>query len=360
MLPSRLAPEIQFTRRGRSVAAVCLLALAMAWLAGPRALNAVVAPGLVGLAAAYLQLRSLDPPRVIRDLPSDAHAGTVQELRLRFVDAEQPTGGVPAPFVARVTERVDDGLELDRPTVETTVGADDVELRLQYRRRGERTVGPTELVATDVLGLLRRELVCESVDTVLVYPERHPVPRWFRRGLYDLEEMGKSRQRDEFDRLREYEESDSLRDIHWPATAKKDELIVKEFVADAQSRSVSVSVGGRGADRSAAAAGSIALALLEEGIPVSLSAPNGRVETFPGGDPRRLLEILALMPRGEVPDPDADVVIEGSHRRTQIRTGEETHRFERLREAARPVRVSDGNGATSAGTTPAAHGGETP
>ncbi|MEF8780019.1 MAG: DUF58 domain-containing protein [Haloferacaceae archaeon] len=357
MLPTSLAPSVQLTRRGRSVAFVCLLGIAMAWVSGPRALNAVVVPGLVGLAAGYLQLRAIEAPRVVRDLPPDAHAESTHELRLRFVDAAEPTEGVASPFVATVTERVDDGLELSEPTLRTTVGAEEVRLRIGYRRRGERTVGPTELVATDVLGLVRRELVCDSVDTVLVYPERSPIPRWFRRGLYDLEEANRSRQRDEFDRLREYEEGDPLRDVHWPATARKDEPIVKEFVAEGQGRSVSVSVGGRGADRSAAAAASVALALLEDGVPVRLSAPNGRVETFPGGDTRPLLELLARMSRGEVPDPDADVVIDGGHRRTRIQSGEESHSLAGLREETGSGAEKRPSGeATTAAT---ADGGET-
>lgn len=357
MLPTSLTPSVQLTRRGRSVAAVCLFGMTMAWVSGPRALNAVVVPGLVGLAAGYLQLRALEAPRVMRDLPPDGHAGSTHDLRLGFVDAEEPTEEVASPFVATVTERVDDGLELAESTLRTTVGAEEVRLRIEYRRRGERTVGPTELVATDVLGLLQRELVCESVDAVLVYPERHPIPRWFRRGLYDLEEANRSRQRDEFDRLREYEEGDPLRDVHWPATARKDEPIVKEFVAEDRGRSVSVSVGGRGADRSAAAAASVALALLEDGIPVSLSAPNGHVETFPGGDTRRLLELLARMSRGEVPDPDADVVIDGTHRRTRIRSGEESHSLAELQEGTEPGIESGPSGeATAAATT---GGGET-
>ena len=366
MLPDRFTPEIRPTRRGWSVAAVCLFAAAMAWIAGPRALNAVVAPGIVGLVAAYLQLRGLEAPRVVRDLPPDAHAGTNHELRLRFADAGEATAGLSDPFLARITERVDDGLELEQPTVEATVGTGEVRFDVTYRRRGERTIGPTELIATDVFGLLSREFDCEPVDSVLVYPERHPIPERFRFGLYDLEEADTSRQRDEFDQLREYEEGDSLRDIHWPATARKDELIVKEFVADVQGPSVSISVGGRGADRTATAATSVALALLEDGVPVDLSAPNGRVETFPGGDPRELLELLTRLPRGEVPDPDADVVIEGTHRRTQIRTDGETHRFDQLHEAVAPGSVDDRTeepaekrtGEPTPGTVPAAGGGE--
>ena len=365
MPPDRFTPDVRLTRRGWSVAAVCLFAAAMAWLAGPRALNAVVAPGVVGLAAAYLQLRGLEAPRVVRDLPPDAHAGTSHELRLRFADAGEPSAGLSDPFVARVTEQVDDGIELEQAAVEATVGVGDVRFDVSYRRRGERTIGPTELVATDVFGLLSREFDCDPIDSVLVYPKRQPIPKWFRLGLYDVKEVGKNRQRDEFDQLREYEEGDSLRDIHWPATARKDELIVKEFVADAQGPSVSVSVGGRGADRTAMVATSVALALLEEGVPVDLSAPNGRVETFPGGDPRQLLELLTRLPRGEVPDPDADVVIEGSHRRTEIRTDGETHRFDQLREEVVPEPADDRRegatgertGESAPETVPAADGG---
>lgn len=342
---------IRLTRRGRALVAICVGAVVMAFLSGARSLNAVVLPGVVALAAAYLQLDGLEAPGVRRDLPPDDFAGSTHEVTLRFTDPDQPGAALTESFVATVRDAVDEGLTgPDEPT-RATVGAVPVSYDVTYEARGERTLGPATLAATDVFGLLERDLLCRGKESVLVYPNRYRVPAWVRQELYHDEALGSSRQRDEFDRLREYARGDALRDVHWPTTAKQDELVVKEFAAQTEQRRVAISGGARGgtADDLASAATSIALALLDDGVPVEVSVPNGRVATGP--DPegrRRLLGLLARTPEGAVPDPDADVVVDADHQRTTVRIDDQAVDFAELREAATSAAGEDAEPASPA------------
>lgn len=352
---------IRLTRRGRVLVAICVGAIVMAFLSGARSLNAVVLPGVVALVAAYLQLDGLDAPGVRRDLPPDDFAEATHEVTLRFSDPDQPGADLTDTFVAEVRDAVDDGLSgPDEPT-RATVGAVPVSYDVTYEARGERTLGPATLAATDVFGLLERDLLCRGKESVLVYPNRYRVPAWVRQELYHDEALGASRQRDEFDRLREYARGDALRDVHWATTAKQDELVVKEFAAQTEQRRVAISGGARGgtADDLASAATSIALALLDDGVPVEVSVPNGRVATGP--DPegrRRLLGLLARTPEGAVPDPDADVVIDADHNRTTVRIDGQAVSFAELRDAATSAATEDGEVASSAAAVEADGGRE--
>jgi uncharacterized protein (DUF58 family) len=331
-----MARNVTLTRRGRAVVGVCLACVLLGWMAGARSLNAVLLPGLIGLAAGYLQVARLDPPAVRRELPPDDFAGSTHDVTLRFRGRDGASA--PArPFLASVWDGTSDGLAGPAGLARTTVGEAPVTYEVRYERRGRWNLGPVTLAATDVFGLVERSLVCPDRDTVTVYPERHPVPSWFRRELYHDEALGPSRQRGEFDRLREYERGDPLRDIHWRTTAKRDELIVKEFAAESEQRRVRIAAGadGGGGDAMASATASVALALLGDGVPVAVAVPGDSVDARPTGeDRRRLLELLATAGTGPVPDGDADVTVSATPRRTTVTLGEEAFRFERLREAA--------------------------
>ncbi|MFC6754669.1 DUF58 domain-containing protein, partial [Halorubrum tibetense] len=240
------------TRRGRIVAGVCLVGTVMAFVVGGRSLNAVVIPGIVALVAAYVQVDRIKPPGVRRSGLADGFVGESHDVRLEF-HGDSPGLPVEHSFVARVTDRLDDGLISPDEPVRTAVGDGAATYRVHYTDRGGQGFGPVDVTATDVLGLFEKRLVVDDRDRVTVYPECHSVPAWFRRGLYADEALGESRQREEFDRLREYARGDALRDIHWPATAKHDDLVVKEFAAETEHRRVSVA-GGTGKARASAAA----------------------------------------------------------------------------------------------------------
>ncbi|GAA0206214.1 DUF58 domain-containing protein [Halobaculum roseum] len=327
---------MRLTRRGKAVVAVAVVAVASGLAFGPRSLNAVVVPAIVALSAAYLQLRWVEPPAVARDVPPDDHVGRTYPVRLFFGDRDGPRPsadeGMDRPFAGRVRERVGDGVDADRVVFETVVGAVPVEYDVTYESRGRHRLGPAGVTARDALGLAETDLSTTETSEVLVYPAVHAIAGWARRDLRALHETGVHEERREFDRLREYDRGDSLRDVHWKSTAKRDDLIVKEFSAEAETEAVSVAAGAAAApgaaDGMAEATASIALALVEDGVPVDVSLPDGTLTvTGERGSQVRLLERLAVIGPGRVADADADVTVYGEADGVRVSVAGEDHEF---------------------------------
>ena len=357
------------TRRGRVVLAVCVGGVAMAFAAGGRSLEAVVLPSAVALAAGYVQLARIDEPTVERTLPPEGFVGEGGEVRLAF---EGPgPGGLSPTYVADVDDALDDGLSGPDEPVRTSVGDAPATYRVGYLRRGERRFGPVTVTASDVFGLFEREAVVEAFDETLAYPACREVPARLRRSLYADDAVGASRRREEFDRLREYARGDPLRDVHWAATAKHDELVVKAFAAQTERGRVTIAgetadgredapgrngAGDRAtavrregatdrdpADALAGAAASLALALLDDGVPVDLTLPGGEVSADPGARGRRaVLELAARTGPGTVGVEEADARVVADERGARYRVGDRTLAFDEV--AGAPVRAAVGGG----------------
>lgn len=318
---------MRLTRRGKALVVVCAGGFVLAGLFGSRALNAIVLPGIVALVAGALQIRSLATPTVERDVPRNDFVGQNHDVSLRF-------GGVSRPFVGTVTDDVDDGLSNEMEPVTTAVGDDPVTYTVTYESRGEHQLGPARVVGRDVLGLFETELVCRSRDTLLAYPRLHSLAGWAQRDLFSLHETDRSSERAEFDNLREYVRGDALRDIHWKSSAKRDDLIVQEFAADRDVTTVTIRGGcdATGADQLAEAVASIAVALHDADIPVTLSLPNGRVDVDTDRIGRtRLLEHCARVVAGPVPDDSADIVVEARGTTVEVTFGDRQLPFDELR-----------------------------
>jgi uncharacterized protein (DUF58 family) len=314
---------MRLTRRGRVVLGVTGVGFVLAWLFGARALNAVVLPALVALVAAAVQVGTTNVPGLTREVPPDGFPGDTGTVTLRFHTS--------SPFGGTVTDELDAGLSGDA-TVETTVGARPVDYEVTYEARGQQTIGMARVVARDVLGLAETEFACSGTDSVLVYPRVHEVAPWARRSLRSLYDIERSRERDEFDRLREYERGDPLRDVHWRSSAKRDDLVVKEFAAESMADAISITAGARvgHADEMAETVASLATVLVDAGIPVAVSTPNGRVSVGSGGL-TTVLEHLALASSGKAPDADADVTVVAEDDEVVVRIGGEKTTFAAMR-----------------------------
>ena len=105
-------------------------------------------------------------------------------------------------------------------------------------RRGRVPVGPLTVERTDVLGLARSRRPVGEETHVWVHPRRHPVR---------LAEAGRARHHHEgappphpmagamdLRALRPYVPGDELRHLHWKATARTGQLMVREYVDPAQ------------------------------------------------------------------------------------------------------------------------------
>ncbi|SFR50734.1 DUF58 domain-containing protein [Halogeometricum limi] len=313
---------MRLTRRGYVVCGLIVVALALGLSFGPRALNAVVLPAAVALVAALVQVRRAVAPTVERTVPGDDFPDRTGTVTLSLsVDRSYP-----ATLVDSLPFGVDGDAEVD-----TLVGGDPVSYDVTYRRRGEHELGPLTVVASDVLGLVERELVAPGTDSLLVFPRVRRVSTGTRHDLWALYDAQVSPRREEFDGLREYVRGDSLRDVHWKSSAKRDDLIVKEFVAETDASSVHVSAGGArsAGDQMAEAAATLCLTFSSSGIPVKLTTPSGVVNAT-AGDDGALLEHLARADSGPVPDDSADVVVTASEAATRVRFGDTETTFDRL------------------------------
>ena len=352
---------VSLTRRGRLVAGVCLVASIAAVTAGGRSLNAVVVPGLVALVAGVVQLRGIDSPSVRRTGLTDGFVGAEQTVAVEFT-GDPPGTGVGRPFLASVRDRhtggitavggdggdrvadadrvidADDKAELTQGSrTQTTVGAAPARYCIRYADRGVHRIGPTQLTATDVFGLWYRRLLVDDRDTVTVYPSVRPVSGWFRRRLSGGERLDASQQREEFDRLREYARGDALRDVHWPTTAKRNELVVKTFAAETDRRRVSIAgetqfaADDDAADALASAVASLGVALLQDGVGVDVHLPGDDLTVDSGPRGRRiLLEATARIEPGAVDADAADVHLVADADDVQVRTAEHTLAFSAL------------------------------
>jgi uncharacterized protein (DUF58 family) len=341
------------------IVGVSLLSILSAAIYGPRSLNAVVIPAVVALVGAYVQVSRMDAPETVRETPRDDHVDRSGTVELSFVE-EAGSGTVEKPlsrpFVGLVEETVGEGLSATGTTVETVVGVEPITYDITYETRGEHVLGPAEVTARDVLGLVERDFECRGTDTVLAYPRLHAIAPWAQRDLRALHETGIHEERSEFDRLREYTQGDSLRDIHWKSTAKRDELIVKEFAAEAETEAVTLAAGAEvgGADGMAEATASIAMTLIEDGIPIEVNFPDGSVSAGPErGSRLRLLERLALVGPGRVRVEDADITVFGKADETTVSLGQFDTPFDDL-VADRPPAYRT---TTGAAVTPDGAGG---
>ena len=280
--------ELRPTRRGIGVAAVAVLAFVLGTTAGARSLNAVLVPALVALAAGAVQVTVADAPTVRRSLPDPGFPGGVRRVRVTVESA------VPCT----VTDGVGDGLEADDPSAAVGHGGT-FEYGLRFRERGRHRVGPATCRLTDSLGLFARRVETGETGAVLVYPDVYTVEG---EGLSDLVRRVLGDDRSSFDRLREYTPGDSMRDIHWRASAKRaEEFVVAEYRSDAETSRVDV-VGESsrgGADAMAATVASVAMHLHDAGVSVSVTVPGGSVVAHPG-DVASLLRCLAVTDGGRV------------------------------------------------------------
>lgn len=112
-------------------------------------------------------------------------------------------------------------------------------LEIPALRRGIVTVGPTTIVRSDPLGLLRREHAFPDVHDLYVHPRTTTVPSTSAGLIRDLEGNPTRRLVDadmSFHAIREYAAGDSRRQIHWKSTAKTGQLMVRQYEESRRSR----------------------------------------------------------------------------------------------------------------------------
>ncbi len=108
--------------------------------------------------------------------------------------------------------------------------------RTPTRVRGLYELGPLSVIATDPFGFFRFERTFGDVTTVLVYPNAPELPNFYIPPA-NLPGEGRFRRRTHnvtpnVAGVRPYEPGDSFNRVHWPATARTGEPMVKQFELD--------------------------------------------------------------------------------------------------------------------------------
>jgi uncharacterized protein (DUF58 family) len=115
--------------------------------------------------------------------------------------------------------------------------------RVTCRPRGVYEVGPASATTTDPLGLAELPAQPGPVDRIVVYPTVEeltgfPLTRGQDPALNASRPEHSQRGGEDFYTLREYQRGDDLRRIHWPSSAKTEELMIRQLETPWQSRAL--------------------------------------------------------------------------------------------------------------------------
>lgn len=218
-------------QRWRALAFAILLLLS-ALSAGLFLYSALSVALLLGFAfvLARSSLLDLEVRRRIGD--TTLELGDATDVALRITNRKP----LPAPWLFW-REQIDAGLDVEGPRAgfETLDAGDhrDLRYRLHTLRRGLFRVGPAVIEASGPFGLARRFQLDAAPTFVTVLPKRDPIGQGWPLGHQPVHQVPRRRSLNEdparFLGLRAYRPGDSLRRIHWRATARTGSLQVKRF-----------------------------------------------------------------------------------------------------------------------------------
>ena len=221
------------TFRGWSVAltGIALLVVARIFGAGPVEQFGFALLVLPLIAVAVVRLGKHDLDVVRRMSPERVRAGSKVTVTLEI----RNRGRGPAPLLLledRVPTDVAGRARFALHGVEPK-GRRFATFDLRPPRRGHYEVGPLTLTSTDPFGLARLASAAAPKASILVHPRIEPLalPRDFgdRRSLaVSALRQPIGAQGEDFYTLREYNEGDDLRKVHWPATAKRGRYMIRQ------------------------------------------------------------------------------------------------------------------------------------
>ena len=302
------------TARGRAVLALGVLCWVVAIVFGSPALYPVAA-GLVfavPLAVAWVRI-TLRQPHVSRRWLHD-QLFEQDDVTIKLVLDREP--GVPLPNVVAY-EQVG------------RLGTEEVELRPRGRGRhagsyllddvprGRHRFAPVRLSIADPFGLAQADLALEEQQALVVYPRLVDLERLFFDGGAGPEHGRRLllRRPVGFDlhSVRDYQQGESLRRVHWPSTARRGSLMVKELedsprdevavLLDGDPAAVTGSPPNSSFDVAVRVAGSILLAQVRRGrrcvLVLNTAGRESQVVSSEGPEWQRSLELLAAA------EPDA-------------------------------------------------------
>jgi hypothetical protein len=217
-------------------------ALIASWLAlGEIELLAMSAILLAGVALA-LFLTHWNSPRL--SIERHLHPNLVHEGERSAVELHLTNLGTLPLFHLVIADGVDN-LGTARFAIGGLGGGEQVRAsyRILCRPRGVYQVGPVQVRLEDPLGLAYRQLTAGPVDELVVYPAVEELTGFpalrgrdpsMKASRPDHNQQGG----EDFYTLRAYLEGDDLRRVHWPTSAKVDDLMIRQMENPWQSRAL--------------------------------------------------------------------------------------------------------------------------
>jgi len=303
------------TDRGRWVLGLGGLTYLAGWAFGSDPLYPIAIGLVLAVAGAAIWVRLVARPMRLR-----------RRLRREFVDGDDVPVELELEFAGRlpalslvVVERI-----ARLGTRETLLRRRGGKLRgryvLEQVPRGRYAIESAHVVAEDPFALERLEVPLQSGVSVVVYPRLVELDRLFSEGGGRLAEGRRLllRRASGFDlhSVREYAQGESLRRVHWPSTAHRGQLMVKELEDSPRDETAVLLDADAGAvvgtpphstfEAQVRAAGSILESHSRRGRRAALIVNSARREYQPvhsyDGDWLLALEILAAVePDGHVP-----------------------------------------------------------
>jgi uncharacterized protein (DUF58 family) len=216
----------------------------LAWAVGraigsPEMLSVAAAIGVGWIVALVVSLQAGRGVRLQRSAPADeVFAGESIRITYRLHAAVDWLWPVRA-----ITERLGrrgsapdllsiNGVVIGRPTA----------VQFDALPRGVFLLGPATVVRADPFGLFERRVTAPSQHELRVWPRTVALAdAMAASGLDDSGAFARAaREGTEFKGLREYADGDDPRRIHWPSSAKRDVMLVRETQADVDPRAVVV------------------------------------------------------------------------------------------------------------------------
>ena len=232
------------TGRGWAILAAAIVSLVAGWVLGLKDLFLVGAGLAVVLLAARLYLAVVEPDVAAsrRVLPARVHAGGSSRVELSLVNRSRrrsPVLSVRDPF--------DDGSRWARFLVAPLEPGElaRAAYRLPTDQRGVFDLGPLQVSVTDPFGLVGTTFIAAPLTRLTVFPRIDRVaPPPSSHGDDPLagadHPRGLTGTGEDFYALRPYVRGDDLRKVHWPSSAKADDLMLRQDEMPWQSRSIIV------------------------------------------------------------------------------------------------------------------------
>jgi uncharacterized protein (DUF58 family) len=293
------------TRRGRAIFALGFGVYLAAWAFGSKPLYPVATGLLLVVGVAWIWVRLSDRPfRVRRGWGDREH---VEGDNVPIVADLYPTGNV-LPASVTLSERVG-RLGVQRHALRRNGRRLSVRYVLKKVPRGRYAFEEVRAELADPFGLEEAIVRLPAPGALLVYPRLVRLgPLFTESGTrsHDGQRLLLRRHSGfELHSVREYEQGESLRRVHWPSTARRGQLMVKEL-EDSPRDEIAVlldadakAVVGESFDVQVRAAGSILEAYVRRGRRGVLVLNSERREVqhvhSPAADWRRALELLAAV-----------------------------------------------------------------